>query len=319
MIPSIEKVAVIGTGIIGSGWATQFAMAGYPVNLYDVDDSRLDEVVGVVASNLKYLREKGASITDIDRALQNLTTTSDLARAVVDASFIQEAIDENIDAKRALLAEIERHANNDTIFASSSSGFPISEIASESLHPERCIGAHPYNPPYLIPLVELSASDCTDAEVLKEAVDFYQDMGKETIVLRKEAPGFIANRLQIALYREAVDLVSRGICSVQDVDKACVFGPGLRWAFMGPNLVFHLGSGPAGLGDGLERYTPAFEYWLSDMANWTSFPKDWPAKAQEGIDAEVGDRSATQGRDYDSMVRYRDDMLIRLLKLHKKF
>jgi hypothetical protein len=167
--------------------------------------------------------------------------------------------------------------------------------------------------------VELSASDRTDAEVLKEAVDFYQDMGKEPIVLRKEAPGFIANRLQIALYREAVDLVNRGICSVQDVDKACVFGPGLRWAFMGPNLVFHLGSGPAGLGDGLKRYTPAFEYWLRDMAKWTSFPEDWPAKAQEGIETEVENRSAKQGRDYDSMVRYRDDMLIRLLKLHEKF
>jgi 3-hydroxyacyl-CoA dehydrogenase len=260
----------------------------------------------------------GVKVPSVDRALQSLTTTQDLTKAVAGASFIQEAITENLEAKRDLLAEIDRYGSEKAIFASSTSGIPISEIVSNCSHPERCIGAHPYNPPYLIPLVEISVCEQTDSDVLATAVAFYEAMGKEVIILLKDAPGFIANRLQVALYREAVDLVSRGVCTIQDVDKACVFGPGLRWAFMGPNLVFHLGSGPSGIQKGLRRYTPAFEYWLKDMASWKSFPEDWPSTAQAGIEGELKDRSSEQGQDYESITRYRDAMLVELLKLHKK-
>ena len=293
-------------------------MAGYSVSLYDADAACLDAVLTTVESNLTSLRDMGVTVPDIDRALQGLTTTQDISEAVAGASFIQEAIVENLDAKRDLLADIDNYANGDAIFASSTSGIPISEIVSSSPHPERCIGAHPYNPPYLIPLVELSVSKRTDPSILRTAIAFYKGLRKEPIVLRKDTPGFIANRLQVALYREAVDLVSRGVCTVEDIDKACVFGPGMRWAFMGPNLVFHLGSGPAGIEDGLKRYTPAFEYWLRDMANWTSFPEDWPVTADEGIQAEIDSRSNEQGQDYHSIVHYRDAILVELLKLHEK-
>jgi len=318
MKPGTDNLTIVGTGLIGSGWATQFAMAGYSVSLYDTDAARLDAVLSVVESNITSIREIGVKVPSVDRALQSLTTTRDISKAVAGASFIQEAITENLEAKRDLLAQVDRYGSEKAIFASSTSGIPISEIVSNSSHPERCIGAHPYNPPYLIPLVEISVCEQTDADVLTSAVAFYEAMYKEVIVLRKDAPGFIANRLQIALYREAIDLVSRGVCTIQDVDKACVFGPGLRWAFMGPNLVFHLGGGPSGIRDFLRRYTPALQYWLKDMANWKSFPEDWPSTAQVGIEEEVKNRSSEQGQDYPSITRYRDAMLVELLKLHKK-
>jgi carnitine 3-dehydrogenase len=316
---NIKKIAVVGTGVIGSGWATKFVMSGRAVNLYDISQERLNKAEEDIWGTLRFLHgKKVLSQMQLENAASLIKTTADMKEAVGEVLFIQENIIENLEAKQNLLADIEKYAKSSAIFASSTSGFRISDISINCKHPERCIGAHPYNPPYLVPLVELTKGAKTDDGVLQTAYDFYTAIGKEPIILRKEALGFIANRLQIALYREAVDVVSRGVCTLEDVDKACVFGPGLRWAYMGPNLVFHLGSGPAGIKKGLEHFRPALELWLSDMADWKKFPENWPSVAQDGIEAEIANRPRELGKNYAEITEFRDNMLITLLKLHKK-
>jgi carnitine 3-dehydrogenase len=315
----ITTIAVLGSGLIGSGWATKFAMSGRAVTLYDISAERLRKANEEIAGNFRRLHRKEViTASEVKKAAGLIRTTMDLKEALNGASLLQENITENLKAKQTLLAGIERYADPSAIFASSTSGFRITDIARQSEHPERCIGAHPYNPPYLIPLVELTRGERTDGNVLQTAYDFYKAIGKEPIILQKEAVGFIANRLQVAIYREAVDLVRKGICTIEDVDKACVWGPGQRWAQMGPHLTFHIGSGPAGIEQGHKHFSPAFELWLSDMADWKTFPADWGATAQAGIEEEIAHRPPETGNRYEDIVEYRDGLLIDLLRLQKK-
>lgn len=201
--------------------------------------------------------------------------------------------------------------------ASSTSGLLISDIAAKAAHPERCVGAHPYNPPHLIPLVELTSGDKTDPALLRLAYDFYQSIGKEAVLLRRECPGFIANRLQLALYREVQDLVMRGVCSVEDADKALVYGPGLRWAIFGHNMIMQLGN-PGGLTGMVNMLGNSGDRWLADMASWTHQPDNWAEVAQPGVDEEMKHFPDHIGHTNEACAAYRDQMLIELLKLHKK-
>ena len=203
------------------------------------------------------------------------------------------------------------------MYASSTSGLLISDIVAEALHPERCIGAHPYNPPHLIPLVELTRCDKTDDDCVQLAYDFYQSIGKEAVLLRKECPGFIANRLQLALYREVQDLVMRGVCSVEDVDKALVYGPGIRWAIFGHNMIMQMGN-PGGLTGMVEMLGNSGDRWLEDMASWTHQPDNWAQVAQPGVDQEMANFPDYIGHTNAECIAYRDQMLIDILKLHKK-
>ncbi len=247
-IAGIEKVAVLGGGLIGSSWATNFLWKGVHVHIYDISDEAIETAGNRIRGNMEYLVSKGILTADKMKAALDLAEfTMSLEEAVKDVQFLQESTPERYEVKQRLIEEVDRHSPPDAVFASSTSGLLITQIAKNAKHPERCLGAHPYNPPHLIPLVEISKGQKTSEETVKRTCDFYKSLGKEPIVLRKEAPGFIANRLSIGLYREAVDLVMRGVCSVEEIDKAVSFGPGLRYALMGPNLICQLGGGQKGI------------------------------------------------------------------------
>ncbi len=316
----IKKVAVLGGGgMIGSSWATNFLWKGLPVHVYDVSDEALKTARARIRGNLEYLVGKGILTPDkLNVALGLAKYTTNIEEALQGVPFIQEAAFEKYETKQALLAEVDQYAPADAVVASSTSGLLITEIAKNSKHPERCLGAHPYNPPHLIPLVEIGKGEKTSEETVKKAYDFYKSLGKEPVVLRKEALGFIANRLSVALYREAVDLVMRGVCSVEDIDKAVSFGPGLRYALMGPNLIYQLGGGPYGVKGILQHIGPSVEFWWADMADWKTWPEGWGETAQKGVSEEMANRPPDQGRTNEEIVKWRDDGLIELLKFLKK-
>ena len=319
-VSGIKRIGVFGgAGIIGSSWATLFLWKGFPVNVYDIDQKALDLSRERIERNVSYLAEKGAlSQESVVKALGRAFFTQDIKEACRNVQFVQESAPENYEVKMSLVAGLDEHGAPETLFASSTSGLLITEIAKNSRHPERCIGAHPYNPPHLIPLVEITRGEKTSEETVQTTYNFYKMLGKEPIVLNKETLGFISNRLQIALQREAVDLVLKGVCSVEDVDKAVCFGPGLRYALMGPNLIYQLGGGALGLKGIMEHIGPSVEKWLADMAVWKEFPKGCAEILQEGVEKEMANRRPEQGRTNEEITLWRDDKLLELLKLLDK-
>lgn len=315
----IQKCVCLGAGVIGASWATNFAMRGYAVCLCDIKAEQLTEAKKSIANNLDFLVSKGILTTaDSTQAQKRVTYSTSVEEAVKDAQFIQESGPENYGIKQQVLAEIEKYTSPETIIASSTSGLLITEIAKMAKHPERCIGGHPYNPPHLIPLVEITKGEKSGSEAVKCAFDFYTLLGKEPVVLHQETLGFIANRLQRAISREATDLVMRGVCSVEDIDKAVLYGPGLRWAILGPNLVMHLGGGAHGIKGLITHIRDSGNLWLKDMADWTEEPEEWADMAQEGVLQEIKNRPAEFGKTTSEIAEFRDNMLIELLKLHKK-
>ena len=316
----IKKISVLGgSGLIGSGWATFFLWKGFDVNVYDINEALLQTAQERISANLSYLADKGIIAKEAkDTALRKAFYTKELNDALSDVQFAQECAPERYEPKQGLVAALDQYGSKDAIFASSTSGLLITEIAKNSQYPERCIGAHPYNPPHLIPLVEISKGEHTSAAVLQTAFDFFQSIGKEPVILQKEAPGFIANRLQIAVYREAVDLVLRGVCTVEDVDKALCYGPGLRYALMGPNLIFQLGGGKFGLKGIMTHIGSTAEVWMDDMAAWKKWPAGFLDTMQEGVDKEMANRRAEDGNTNEEIGRWRDDKLLSLLKLINK-
>ena len=317
-VTDIRKIACVGGGVIGSSWAIQFAMRGLDVTLYDVNEEQIEKSRAQMNKSLDSLLRYQA-ITEEQRAgiVGRVAFTTSMEQAVKDAQFIQESGPERLEIKQSILAQVEQYASPEAIYASSTSGLLISDISAQAAYPGRCIGAHPYNPPHLIPLVELTRCDKTDDNVVKLAYDFYQSIGKEAVLLRRECPGFIANRLQLALYREVQDLVMRGVCSVEDADKALVYGPGIRWAIFGHNMIMQLGN-PGGLTGMVNMLGNSGDRWLEDMASWTHQPDNWAEVAQPGVDEEMANFPDYIGHTNDSCIAYRDQMLIDILKLHKK-
>ncbi len=314
----IKRVACVGGGVIGSSWAIQFAMKGLDVVLYDINDEQLAKSQAQMHKSLDALEQfKAVTPQRRQEIADRVKLTTSMEEAVKNAQFIQESGPERLEIKRSILAQVEEYASADAIYASSTSGLLVSDIAAQAAHPERCVGAHPYNPPHLIPLVELTSGDKTDPELLQLAYDFYQAIGKEAVLLRKECPGFIANRLQLALYREVQDLVMRGVCSVEDADKALVYGPGLRWAIFGHNMIMQLGN-PGGLTGMVQMLGNSGDRWLADMASWTHQPDNWAEVAQPGVDKEMANFPDHIGHTNEDCAKYRDQMLIELLKLHRK-
>lgn len=314
----IKTVACVGGGVIGSSWAIQFAMKGLDVVLYDVGDEPLEKSRAQMHKSLDSLAAYDAiSAGRREEIAGRIRFTTSIEEAVKGAQFIQESGPERLEIKQSILANAEQYAAPDALYASSTSGLLITDIAAKAAHPERCVGAHPYNPPHLIPLVEITSGAQTDPGVLQLVYDFYQSIGKEAVLLRRECPGFIANRLQLALYREVQDLVMRGVCSVEDADKALVYGPGLRWAIFGHNMIMQLGN-PGGLTGMVQMLGNSGDRWLEDMASWTHQPDNWSEVAQPGVDAEMAHFPDHVGHTNAECAAYRDKMLIELLKLHKK-
>lgn len=319
-LEDMKCVASIGGGVIGSSWTLLFAMRGLKVWQYDINQEQLDNCVKNIARSIDSLLEFGAIQADqVESIKGRISYTTSIAEAVKDAQFIQENGPERLPIKQSILAEIEAAAPVDAIYASSSSGLLISDVTANAAHPERCVGGHPYNPPHLIPLVEITYSGKTDQSNVQLAKAFYQSIGKEAVVLNRECPGYIANRLQLAVYREMIDLVMRGVCTAEDADKALTFGPGIRWAIFGHNMIMQLGN-PGGLKGMMAMLGTGGDVWLADMADWKHMPnEEYGEIAQASVDEMMKNFPDEVGHTNPEIARYRDKMLIEILKLHHKF
>jgi carnitine 3-dehydrogenase len=256
-------VACIGGGVIGQSWTALFLAAGKSVTLFDPDPAAASRVKETVAAVWPTLVSLG--LTDGELPPDELVF-SDTARAAVEgAEFVQESVPERLDLKHELYAEIEPVLDETAVVASSASGLTLSELQGGWRSPNRIVLGHPFNPPHLIPLVEVMGNHLTSSGVVDRARAFYHSVGKVTIEIKREVPGHVANRLQAALWREAIHLVIEGVASVEDVDTAVSSGPGLRWAVMGPTQLFNLGAGEGGLAAFCDRYSDSFNRWWDDL------------------------------------------------------
>ena len=309
MIDEVKKVACVGSGLVGQSWAALYALNGYDVTLQDVSDEKLGEAVKRISHHIETLVDAGLG-SEPEKAKKQLTTTTSLEEALDEVDYVTESVYESLDVKCPLFAEMDELAPEKAILASSTSGFMMSEINRDmKKHPERAIVAHPWNPVHLVPLVELSPSPKTSKRTVDVAYKLMEDIGRVPVVLKKEAPGFIGNRISAALWRESLNIVDQGIASVEDVDKAIMAGPGIRWAIMGPYLVYHLGGGKGGIKYLMDHIGVKKQEWLKDMAKWTEFPESVNAKAVEGVYDMVGDTSL------EELEAWRDEYLIALNKL----
>ena len=315
----IRKVACVGAGVIGYSWALYYSLKELSVTVYDLTDEKLQLAKQRIHESLVNLKQNDVvSENEIDEIESRISYTTSMEEAAKDVQFITESGPENYEVKQKMAEEMEKYTSSDTIIASSTSGLLVTEIAKNAKHPERFIGAHPYNPPHLIPLVELTRGEKTDDHVLEVAKNFYQMIDKEPVVLQKEALGFICNRIQMAVYREVCNLVMKGVCTIEDADKAVTYGPGLRWAIMGPSLVFELGGGEGHIDGLMKHLNPSISLWLHDMADFKDFPEEFPEIARKGVEEALKNRPQEIGNDDQSLAEYRDKMLISLLKLHNK-
>lgn len=306
-VKDIKKIVCTGAGTIGASWATLYLWKGFDVAIHDIDDTALENARSLISSNLKFLEDKGAISSDLrKKAEESATYTVDLKEALIGAHFVQESAFESYEVKRYIVNEMDKFAP-EAIYASSTSGLLISEIQKMSLYPGRCITAHPFNPPHILPLVELVKGKETSEETVLLCNDFYKSINKEPIILNKEIPGHVASRIQMALWRECADLVLKGVCSVKDVDAACSYGPGLRWALMGPHLAWDL-SNPKGIAATIEHIGPSMNIWLPDMANWEKLPEGVGELMAEGLKEE------TAHTTHAELKAWRDDKLIEILK-----
>ena len=290
-----DIVAVVGAGNTGASWAGLFAARGCVVRVYDVREGAAEAALIRAASAARFLVAKDlADAEEAERGLTALAASASLREAVADACLVQECVPDDESLKRRVFADIGRNAAEDCLIATSSSGLSITAIQRDTPFPGRTLAAHPYNPPHLVPLVELAGGDLTESGAIDRAAAFYARMGKEPLVVNGDIPGYIANRMSAALWREAIELVRSGVASVEDVDKAVRYGPGLRWAAMGPHFIYHLGGGPGGIRGHISHLTGTKEGMLRDLATWTTFPADTADVLAAGVDAEARGKTLTQ-------------------------
>jgi 3-hydroxyacyl-CoA dehydrogenase len=298
---TVQRVAVVGTGVIGVSWAAHFLAHGLDVTATDPSPGAEERLRSDVAAIWPTLTPAAGG------SPERLAFTSDPAEAVADADFVQENGPEREDVKHQLFAELDAAARPDVVLASSSSGLLPSVIARGCpQHPERVLIGHPFNPPHLIPLVEVVPGEKTSEQAVEAALAFYTAVGKKPIRLRHELPGHVANRLQAALWQEAYSLVERGVATVADIDTAIAHGPGLRWAVLGPFANQHLSGGPGGIAHVLEHLGPPTEAWWRDLGQVTLTP-ELVAKLVAGVDEELA------GVDPAELVARRDAVLTALL------
>lgn len=295
---SIKRVAVVGAGTVGASWAAYFLARGFDVAVSDP-----------VASEADTVRRIGAAWPSLERlglapgaAPDRMRFFADPLAAVNGAEFVQESGPENEALKIELFAQLDAALPASTIIASSSSGLLMSRVQSGCAHPERCVIGHPFNPPHLMPLVEVVGGSRTSADAIARAMAFYREIGKHPIHIRAEKRGHVANRLQAALWREAIHLVATGVASVADVDAAVAYGPGLRWAIMGPSLTFHLGGGEGGIVHFMEHLAGPTQSWWDDLGTPRLTP-DVQQKIIAGVLEETGNRPiADLARERDAAI-----------------
>ena len=302
----IRRIAIVGTGVIGASWSALFLAKGLQVVATDPAPNAEASLGKFVKSAWPAVERLGLSP---GASQSNLEFTADLGRAVAGADLVQENGPERVDFKQRLYGQLDELLPADVIIASSSSGIPMSQIqVGARSHPERCVVAHPFNPPHLIPLVEIVGGAKTSEETIRRAREFYDSIGRRTVRIKKEMAGHVANRLQAALAREVYYLVTEGVVSAADVDTALSWGPGLRWGIMGNMMLNHLGGGPGGI----EHF---FEQFAGPMANsWKALGSpvltpELQKKLIDSVHAEVGSRSI------EELEAERDEILLGLIEL----
>ena len=299
----VERVAVLGAGTIGASWTAQFLARGLSVAVYDPAPGYQTRVRAFVDAAWPSLQRLGlAAGADPTR----ISFHDDPAAAVEGAALVQENGPENLETKRALFARIESALAPETVVASSTSGIMPSELQAGRRGPERYVVGHPFNPPHLIPLVEVVGGRATDPAVVDWTVAFYAALGKRPIRIKRELPGHVANRMQVALYREAIHLVLEDVASIEDVDAAIAYGPGLRWALMGPHMAHHLAGGRGGLRHLLEHIGPGIERWWNDLGR--------PDLTPDAIERLVEAFGEAEKRPIAELEAERDALLLALLE-----
>jgi 3-hydroxyacyl-CoA dehydrogenase len=264
-----RKVAVIGAGDIGVGWAALCASAGWPVAIFDANTQAMGRAAEEVERRtraLVALDRAPASI--VERGLHDLQQAASLVEAVKDADWVIEAIHEDVVAKQKLLQAIDQAASGDALVSSSSSGLPPTEIFGRCRRLDRCLVTHPLNPPELIPLVEVVPEGRTSQASMTRAVEYLRSLGRFPIVLKKAVPGYVVGRVAAAVWRECIDLVLRGVISVDDLDRAVSLGPAIGWAAAGPHLTYHLAAGEGGIRSFTQHLLASFESWWQQLAHW---------------------------------------------------
>lgn len=298
-----SHVAVLGAGLIGASWAALFLASGRSVAVHDPAPDVGDRLRRTIGTAWPVLTALGLTEHGNPDAV---TVHATAAAAVAGAGFVQESVPERLPLKHALFAEIEDALEPDAVVASSASGLTLGQMQDGWRDPARFVLGHPFNPPHLIPLVEVMGNGRTDPDAVETAEAVYADLGKVTIRVEREIPGHVANRLQAALWREAIHLVASGVASVADVDRAVRAGPGLRWAAMGPTTLFHLGAGDGGLAAFVEHFRDTFHGWWDGLGD-PRLDEATAARLVEGVEA------AAAGRDTAALAAERDALILAML------
>ena len=304
-----RRVGIVGAGVIGGGWALHYLRTGFDVDVYDPLPAARGDLLSMVETSWPLLARMGLR----DGASPDRLAWHDtLAAAVAGADLVQENAPENGPVKQRVLAEADRAARPGVVIASSTSGFAMTMLQADCEHPERCVVGHPFNPPYLIPVVEVVGGARTDPAAVDWLARFYAGTGKRPLRLSRELPGFVGNRLQEALWREALHMVAAGEATVEEIDASIAFGPGLRWALMGPCLTFHLAGGGGGMAHMLDHFGAALE------EPWTRLqaPPLTPQLLDRMIECCMRE---ADGSSVDELERLRDGFLAELLELVERY
>jgi 3-hydroxyacyl-CoA dehydrogenase len=304
----ISRIAIVGTGLIGSSWAAQYLARGFDVIATNPDpkaESKLRKNIDAAWEELTIIGLSPGATRD------RLTFNSSMKEALSNADFVQENGPESPDFKIKLFAEIDDATPSESIIASSSSGITMSVIQSGCRHPERCVIGHPFNPPHMIPLVEVVGGNKTSSEAIQQAIAFYASIGKKPIYLRKELPGHAANRIQAALYREVLYLIEQGVLSVEDSDAAVSWGPGLRWGLMGQNMLWHIGGGEGGIQQFMKKFMDPLAILMKNLGN-PEVTTELKQTIMGGVMQEAGNRSVKQ------LAQKENEMLLQLVNLRTK-
>ncbi len=304
-----RRVGIVGAGVIGGGWALHYLRTGFDVDVYDPAPQARTDLLRMVEAAWPLLDRMGLR----DGASPDRLTFHDtLTAAVADADLVQENAPEDGPVKRRVLTDVDRATRPGVVIASSTSGFAMTMLQADCEHPERCVVGHPFNPPYLIPVVEVVGGEQTDPAAVDWLVRFYASTGKRPLRLSRELPGFVGNRLQEAMWREALHMVSAREATVEEIDAAIAFGPGLRWALMGPCLTFHLAGGGGGMAHMLDHFGAALgEPWTRLQA-----PPLTPELRDRMIE---GCLRLANGRSVADLERLRDGFLAELLELAERY
>lgn len=301
----VQRAGVIGTGVIGGAWALHFLRMGMDVVAYDPGSNAKQKLLEMVENTWPTLEKLGLRE---GASRDRLTFVDDLPSLTRQVEVIQESTPEVLSNKQALFSELDEITPPEVIIISSTSGFSMTEMTRHlTLHPQRFVVGHPFNPPYLVPFCEVCGGERTSEAVKDWTVAFYEAIEKKVARMNKELPGFIGNRLQEALWREALHMVANGECSVEDIDKSIAYGPGLRWAIMGHCLTFHLGGGQGGMAHLLDHFEESLK------APWTRLdaPELTP---QLKADMVAGCLSQANGASINELIQERDDCLIRIMQ-----